>query len=85
MTLTLDGDVESMLDAPCIGWCTTRQFGDDRCKGCGRQEWEVRDWSRLPDIYRRLRIISLAEEGFTIRHVQPLGWRPTPGKDIEDK
>ena len=35
------GEVQSLEDNPCIGWCTTRQFGDDRCKGCGRYEIEV--------------------------------------------
>jgi predicted Fe-S protein YdhL (DUF1289 family) len=74
--MLLDGEVNSVVDSPCIGWCTTRQFGDDRCRGCGRAEWEVKDWNRLPTLYRKLRIIGLAEEGYTIRHVVGPGWRP---------
>ena len=31
---TLTGECESLSDNPCVGWCTTRQFGDDRCKAC---------------------------------------------------
>ena len=74
--MLLDGEVNSVIDSPCIGWCTTRQFGDDRCRGCGRAEWEVKDWNRLPALYRKLRMIGLAEEGYTIRHVVGPGWRP---------
>ena len=74
--MRLNGEVESMLDSPCVGWCSVRQFGDTQCKGCGRAEWEIRDWKRLPAIYRRLRVIGLAEEGYTIRHLTGPGWRP---------
>ena len=28
----LKGESESLAGNPCIGWCTTRQFGDERCK-----------------------------------------------------
>ena len=56
--MRLNGEVESMLDSPCVGWCSVRQFGDKHCKGCGRAEWEIKDWKRLPAIYRRLRVIG---------------------------
>ena len=39
---TLTGECESLSDNPCVGWCTTRQFGDDRCKGCGRLESTIK-------------------------------------------
>ena len=39
-TSSLTGECTSLADSPCIGWCTVRQFGDDRCKGCGRYDFE---------------------------------------------
>lgn len=80
--MRLDGSVESMTDSPCIGWCTTRQFGDAVCAGCGRSESEVRDWDIFPAIYKRLRIIDLAEQGYAVRHTRPPGWRPQPKKSL---
>ena len=74
--MRLNGEVESMLDSPCVGRCSVRQFGDKHCKGCGRAEWEIKDWQRLPAINRRLRVIGLAEEGYNLRHLTTPGWRP---------
>ena len=37
----------SLADSPCIGWCTVRQFGDKRCKGCGRYDFEADSTSGL--------------------------------------
>jgi predicted Fe-S protein YdhL (DUF1289 family) len=76
--MRLDGSVESMLDSPCIGVCTTRQFGDLMCKGCGRSETEIAEWARLPAIYKKLRVIDLSEQGYAVRHMRPVGWRPNP-------
>ena len=80
--MNLSGEVQSLEDNPCIGWCTTRQFGDERCKGCGRYEIEVRDWNRMPKILKKLRVLQNSEEGYPIRHAQPHGWRPTPKVNI---
>ncbi len=38
---SLTGECNSLADSPCIGWCTVRQFGDKRCKGCGRYDFEA--------------------------------------------
>ena len=46
----LQGKTDSLAGDPCIGWCTTRQFGDDRCKSCGRLEIEIRQWYRYSDL-----------------------------------
>ena len=82
--MNLNGEADCLEDSPCIGWCTTRQFGDDRCKGCGRYESEVADWSRLTKIYRKLRNLQNAEEGYPIRHNRAQGWRPKPKRLIGD-
>ena len=74
----LCGESESIADTPCIGWCTTRQFGDDRCKGCGRLESEVKQWPEYTILEKKLINIRNAGEGYTIRQCVPVGWRPTP-------
>ena len=38
---SLTGECNSLADSPCIGWCTVRQFGDKRCKGGGRYDFEA--------------------------------------------
>ena len=73
----LNGECQTLADNPCIGWCTTRQFGDDRCKGCGRLESEVYDWPRYTDIEKKLINIRNAGDGYTIRQYVPIGWRPS--------
>ena len=78
----LMGRTESLSDSPCIGWCTTRQFGDDRCKGCGRLETEVGQWSIYTDLEKKLIKIRNAGDGYPIRQCVPVGWRPTPVGDI---
>jgi predicted Fe-S protein YdhL (DUF1289 family) len=42
----------STPDAPCIAICSTAQ-GDPVCKGCGRSEQEVRDWTALSPAAKR--------------------------------
>tara|TARA_R100000808_G_scaffold23123_1_gene50907 strand:- start:12570 stop:12833 length:264 start_codon:yes stop_codon:yes gene_type:complete len=74
----LKGEPESLAGNPCIGWCTTRQFGDERCKGCGRLETEIRQWQKYTNIEKKLINIRNAGDGFTIRQCVPTGWRPTP-------
>ena len=76
----LSGRPESLASNPCIGWCTTRQFGDDRCKGCGRLESEVSEWHCYTDIEKKLINIRNAADGYPIRQCVPVGWRPTPKK-----
>ena len=74
----LSGRPESLADNPCIGWCTTRQFGDDRCKGCGRLESEVYDWHCYTDVEKKLINIRNASDGYPIRQCVPKNWRPVP-------
>ena len=81
----LKGETESVADNPCIGWCTTRQFGDDRCKGCGRLEIEVSQWQQYTDLEKKLINIRNAGDGYTIRQCVPVGWRPTPVGGIMQK
>ena len=76
----LKGESESLADNPCIGWCTTRQFGDDRCKGCGRLETEVRQWAIYTEVEKKLINIRNSSDGYCIRQLTPRGWRPTPIK-----
>jgi len=76
--MNLNGEVERLEDSPCSGWCTTRQWGDARCKGCGRYENEISAWANLPPIYRKLRVLENSEEGFPVRHITKGGWRPKP-------
>ncbi len=74
----LQSKTDSLAGDPCIGWCTTRQFGDDRCKGCGRLETEVRQWYRYSNLEKKLINIRNAGDGYPIRQCVPVGWRPTP-------
>ena len=73
---TLNGECQSLSDSPCIGWCTSRQFGDDRCKGCGRLESEIQQWGEYTILEKKLINIRNAGDGYSIRQVVPIGWRP---------
>tara|TARA_R110002012_G_scaffold321724_1_gene550951 strand:+ start:679 stop:951 length:273 start_codon:yes stop_codon:yes gene_type:complete len=73
---TLNGECQSLSDSPCIGWCTSRQFGDDRCKGCGRLESEIKQWNEYTILEKKLINIRNAGDGYSIRQVVPTGWRP---------
>ena len=51
-------------DAPCIAICSTAQ-GDAVCKGCGRSEDEVQQWTRLTpgqkrQVWRRITLEAKA-------------------------
>ena len=46
---SLTGECNSLADSPCIGWCTVRQFGDKRCKGCGRYDFEADSAGSMTD------------------------------------
>ena len=72
----LNGECQSLADSPCVGWCTTRQFGDDRCKSCGRLESEIKQWSTYTPVEKKLINLRNAGDGFSIRQVVPTGWRP---------
>lgn len=43
---------DAMPDTPCIAICSTAQ-GDAICKGCGRTETEVQDWTALSPAEKR--------------------------------
>ena len=53
------GRCVSVADSPCIGICSTTQFGDDRCKGCGRTQTEIRDWGTFSDTEKKIIKIAL--------------------------
>lgn len=75
----LRGECTSLADSPCIGWCTTRQFGEKRCKGCGRYDFEVDStyWNVLPEWKKKLINLRNAEEGYQIKQIKGNS-RPIP-------
>jgi predicted Fe-S protein YdhL (DUF1289 family) len=73
----LNGECQTLADNPCVGWCTTRQWGDERCKGCGRLESEISYWSQLTNVEKKLINIRNAGDGYNIRQCVPIGWRPS--------
>ena len=75
----LRGECTSLADSPCIGWCTVRQFGDDRCKGCGRQDFQCDStyWFNLPELVRKLINIQNAAAGYQIKQIK-CNSRPIP-------
>jgi len=64
------GRCVSVADSPCIGICSTTQFGDDRCKGCGRTQTEIRDWGTFSDTEKKIINLRNASEHYDIRHLQ---------------
>ena len=72
MALTLNGEVSSLADSPCVGRCSVAQWDDDRCKGCGRYEKETVSayWNALPETDRKLINLRNAFEGYEIRHLK---------------
>jgi uncharacterized protein len=66
----LNGVTSSLADSPCIGICSTTQWGDDRCSGCGRTYSEVRDWHTLPEVEKKLINIRNASEKYNIRQLK---------------
>lgn len=75
----LRGECTSLSDSPCIGWCTVRQFGDKRCKGCGRQDFQCDStyWFNLPELMRKLINIQNAAAGYPIKQIKGNS-RPIP-------
>ncbi|MFT3778582.1 MAG: DUF3717 domain-containing protein [Ottowia sp.] len=49
-------------DAPCIAICSTSQ-GDAVCKGCGRTEHEVQDWTAMSPYAKRAAWRRITREG----------------------
>ena len=44
----------SLANSPCTGRCTTSMAPfDERCKGCGRDVDEIRDWESYSDYDKR--------------------------------
>lgn len=64
------GRCVSVADNPCIGICSTTQWGDDRCRGCGRTSTEVRDWSTFTDVEKKMINLRNASEHYAIRHLK---------------
>lgn len=38
---------------PCVGICSATSFGDEVCRGCGRRDYEVRDWNTYSEDKKR--------------------------------
>jgi len=64
------GRCTSIADCPCVGICSCTQWGDDRCKGCGRTATEVRDWNTFSKIEKKIINLRNASENYGIRQLQ---------------
>jgi len=64
------GRCVSVADSPCIGLCTVTQWGDDRCKGCGRTQTEIRDWGTFSETEKKIINLRNASENYDIRHLK---------------
>lgn len=63
-------------DSPCIGYCST-SFGDDICKGCGRNFLEVIQWNTMDDPAKAVIWARIEAEGTALRF-QPNKRQYTP-------
>lgn len=66
--MDLNGEVTSLSDSPCNGWCSATIFGDVVCKGCGRTQEEISEWNQMTEVEKKLVVIDLAKRDFAIRH-----------------
>ncbi len=66
--MNLNGEVTSLADSPCTGNCTARQWGDLVCKGCGRTEEDIQNWSSYPEVRRKIRVLEISASGYPTRH-----------------
>lgn len=64
------GRCTSIADCPCVGICSCTQWGDDRCRGCGRTATEVRDWNTFSKIEKKIINLRNASENYGIRQLQ---------------
>ena len=64
------GRCVSVADSPCVGICSVTQWGDDRCKGCGRTQTEIRDWGTFSETEKKIINLRNAAENYDIRHLQ---------------
>ncbi len=74
--MDLNGEVTSLSDSPCNGWCSATIFGDVVCKGCGRTQGEISEWNGMTDVEKKLVVIDLAKRDFAIRHTCHLAANP---------
>ena len=67
----------SLSGSPCNGNVCSTTLGDTRCKTCGRQEDEIREWNQLPSTLRKTINLKNAAEGYKIRQIlsQEDRWR----------
>ena len=63
------GRCTSVSDCPCVGICSCTQWGDDRCKGCGRTATEVRDWNTFSKTEKKIINLRNAAENYSIRQL----------------
>jgi predicted Fe-S protein YdhL (DUF1289 family) len=64
------GRCTSVADCPCVGICSCTQWGDDRCRGCGRTATEVRDWNTFSKIEKKIINLRNAAENYGIRQLK---------------
>ena len=64
------GCCASLADCPCIGVCSVTQWGDDRCRGCGRTATELKDWGKYSNIEKKLINLRNANEKYAIRQLK---------------
>jgi predicted Fe-S protein YdhL (DUF1289 family) len=74
--MNLNGEVTSLSDNPCNGWCSSTIFGDVVCKGCGRTEQEIAEWQSMSDVDKKLVVLDLAKRDFAIRHLWRVEFKP---------
>jgi predicted Fe-S protein YdhL (DUF1289 family) len=75
--MDLNGEVTSLSDSPCNGWCSATIFGDVVCKGCGRTQGEISEWNQMSDVEKKLVVIDLAKRDFAIRHSYQVKTKPS--------
>jgi len=66
----ISGAPQSLADNPCTGICSTTQWGDKICKGCGRSDTEIRDWNALSPLDKKLIVLRTVDEGYRPRQLQ---------------
>tara|TARA_R100001510_G_C7594156_1_gene162887 strand:+ start:253 stop:534 length:282 start_codon:yes stop_codon:yes gene_type:complete len=76
------GCCSSLADCPCIGVCSVTQWGDERCKGCGRTPIQIKDWGKYSKIEKKLINLQNAAENYNIRQVKQLNRVTRPQKPV---
>ena len=64
------GCCASLADCPCVGVCSVTQWGDERCKGCGRTATELKEWGTYSKLEKKLINLRNAGENYNIRQLK---------------